>query len=162
MTLVRYCASQKLARYPNPKREIRNEVTGMHRCLAVVLAAAMAAVSLGQSQDKIELKVLKYDGLSDAIHNLKGKVVVADVWANWCHPCKAAFPHLVELHEKHAKDGLIAVSISLDSPPEKAEVVKFLQSRGAKFTNLLLDEDQEFWQKKFHIPGPPVVFVFNR
>lgn len=130
--------------------------------LAVVLAGAMAALALGQPQEKIELTVVKYDALSDAINNLKGKVVVVDVWANWCHPCKAAFPHLVELHEKHAKDGLIAVSISLDEPPDKAGAIKFLQSRGAKFSNYLLDEEQEFWQKKFHVPGPPVVFVFNR
>jgi thiol-disulfide isomerase/thioredoxin len=140
----------------------------MHRCLAVLLAGAMAALSLGQPQDKIELKVVKYDELGDAINHLKGKVVVVDIWAYWCHPCKAEFPHLVELHEKYAKDGLIAVSISLDFPPDKtevkAEVVKFLESKGAKFTNFLLAEaeDQEFWQKKFHTVGPPLVFVFNR
>jgi thiol-disulfide isomerase/thioredoxin len=139
----------------------------MHRCLAVLLVGAMAALSAGQPPDKVELKIVKYDDLCDGINTLKGKVVVVDVWAYWCHPCKAEFPHLVELHEKYAKDGLKAVSISLDFPPNdakvKAEVVKFLESKGAKFTNYLLveAEDNEFWQKKFHAYGPPLVFVFD-
>jgi thiol-disulfide isomerase/thioredoxin len=141
----------------------------MHKCLALVLAGGMAALALAQPQDKIELRAVKYDALCDAINGLKGKVVVVDVWASWCHPCKAAFPHLVELHEKYAKDGLMAVSISLDASADKEEArkwkddaLKFLQSHRARFDNFLLDEDQELWQKKFHVPGPPVVFVFNR
>jgi thiol-disulfide isomerase/thioredoxin len=141
----------------------------MHKCLAVVLASGMAALALGQPQEKIELRTVKYDALCDAINGLKGKVVVVDVWASWCHPCKAAFPNLVKLHEKYAKEGLIAVSISLDSSSDKEEdrrwkqdAMKFLQDKGARFTNFLLDEEQEVWQKKFHVNGPPVVFVFNR
>jgi thiol-disulfide isomerase/thioredoxin len=134
----------------------------MHRCLAIVLAGAMVALAMGQAQTQVELKIVKYDELCTAIKGLKGQVVVVDVWANWCHPCKAAFPHLVDLHEKYAKKGLIAVSVSLDFPPDKTEVVKFLQNHRARFANFLLDVDQETWQQKFHAYGPPLVFVFNR
>src|SRR5579863_6480737 len=134
----------------------------MRPCLAVVLVGAMTALALAQPEEKVQLRVVKYDGLCDAINGLKGQVVVVDIWANWCHPCKAVFPHLVELHEKYAKDGLKAVSVSLDFPPDTAEVVKFLQSHRAHFANYLLDVDQETWQQKFHTYGPPLVFVFGR
>jgi hypothetical protein len=69
------------------------------------------------------------------------------------------------LHDKYGKDGLVAISVSLDDPKEsdtQKNVLKFLQSRKASFTNLILDESQEFWQKKFNMDGPPSVFVFNR
>jgi len=59
----------------------------------------------------------------------------------------------------------VAISVSLDDPKEsdtQKNVLKFLQSRKASFTNLILDESQEFWQKKFNMDGPPSVFVFNR
>ena len=59
----------------------------------------------------------------------------------------------------------MAISVSLDDPKEsdtQKNVLKFLQSRKASFTNLILDESQEFWQKKFNMDGPPSVFVFNR
>lgn len=42
----------------------------------------------------------------------KGKVYVVEFWATWCGPCVASMPHLVELQEKHAKDGLQIISIS--------------------------------------------------
>ena len=69
------------------------------------------------------------------------------------------------MHEKYAKDGLVAVSVSLDDLKESGAeqaVLKFLKSRNASFTNLILDESQEYWQKKFNMDGPPSVFVFNR
>jgi len=57
------------------------------------------------------------------------------------------------------------MSVSLDDPKEsgaQAAVLKFLTERRAAFTNLILDESQEFWQKKFEMDGPPCVYVFNR
>jgi hypothetical protein len=69
------------------------------------------------------------------------------------------------LHEKYSKDGVAAISVSLDDPRDKGEkeaVLKFLQKNKASFTNLILDESQEFWQKKFKMDGPPTVYVFNR
>jgi hypothetical protein len=68
------------------------------------------------------------------------------------------------LHKNYAKAGLVAISVSLDDPAEKGKqeaVLKFLNSKNASFTNLILDESQEFWQKKLSFFGPPCVYVFN-
>jgi hypothetical protein len=77
------------------------------------------------------------------------------------------------LHEQYGKDGLVAISVSLDDPRDKDKkdqkvrerkdtVLEFLQKQKAAFTNLILDESQDFWQKKFGFTAPPCVFVFNR
>ena len=62
------------------------------------------------------------------------------------------------MHQKYGKEGLAAVSVSLDDPNEagvKQAVLKFLESKKATFTNLILDEKPEVWQDKLKIDGPP-------
>jgi hypothetical protein len=69
------------------------------------------------------------------------------------------------MHKRYAKDGLAAVSVSLDDPHDKKareNVLDFLRQRKATFTNLILDEKPEVWQEKLKISGPPCVFVFDR
>jgi hypothetical protein len=70
------------------------------------------------------------------------------------------------MHEKYAKDGLVVISVALDDiheePESKDRALKFLKDKKATFTNLLLDEPIDFWQKKFEFVGPPTVYIFNR
>ena len=35
------------------------------------------------AQDKVDVKVVNYTGLTDTIKKLKGKIVVVDFWADW-------------------------------------------------------------------------------
>ena len=46
-----------------------------------------------------------------SLEDLRGKVVLIDMWATWCRPCRDGFPHLKKLHEKHADDGLVILGI---------------------------------------------------
>lgn len=70
------------------------------------------------------------------------------------------------MHKKYAKQGLVVISVALDDiredPPARDRVLKFLQAKGATFTNLLLDETLEFWQKQFRFVAPPCQYVFSR
>ena len=65
------------------------------------------------------------------------------------------------MHKKYAKDGLVAISVSLDELKDKEVALKFLQSKEAAFTNLLLN-DTVNWLEKLHFSAPPCYFVFNR
>jgi thiol-disulfide isomerase/thioredoxin len=133
--------------------------------LVITGLLAFAAPGPAQSPAGIDLRNVRYDGLTDVIKQNKGKVVVVDFWADFCIPCKREFPNLVALHQKYAKEGFVAVSVSLDDPTDdeaKAKALKFLQAQKATFTNLLLDEKPEVWQAKLKIDGPPLVMVFAR
>jgi thiol-disulfide isomerase/thioredoxin len=140
--------------------------------MSVFAAGFVALVALGSvpAQDKadeVTLRVVKYDGLKEEILKNRGKVVLVDFWADFCKPCKEAFPHTVELHRKFAPKGLAVISVALDSLEEepqqvKNNVLRFLKKQNATFTNLLLDESDEFWQKKFRMDGPPCIYVFSR
>ncbi len=66
------------------------------------------------------------------------------------------------MHQKYAAKGLVAVSLSLDPADQRADAEKFLVKQKATFTNLWLDETQEFWTEKFKIIAPPCLYVYDR
>jgi thiol-disulfide isomerase/thioredoxin len=43
--------------------------------------------------------------------DIKGKVVVVDLYATWCGPCMAAIPHNNELLKKYKAQGLVIIGV---------------------------------------------------
>lgn len=107
----------------------------------------------------ITLEAVTLEKLQEGIKQHKGKIVVMDVWSTTCLPCMREFPHLVELHKKYAKDGVVCMSLSLDEAEAHEKALKFLKSKGATFPNYRLTEDGF---EKLRIPSIPVVFVYDR
>jgi thiol-disulfide isomerase/thioredoxin len=130
--------------------------------LGFVAGIVFVVVGAAPQPNAIDIKPVKYRELCSAVRDLKGKVVVVDVWAEYCVPCKKSFPHLVQMHQKYAKDGLVCISVSVDSLEKQAAALKFLQDQQATFPNYLLAEEFTLWQDKWDISGPPALFVFNR
>jgi thiol-disulfide isomerase/thioredoxin len=136
--------------------------------LGVLLLAAAAAPPTPPAQDAaVEIKVVKFGGLEEAVKQFKGKVVVVDFWADYCVPCKKAFPHLVALYNKHAREGLAVIAVNLDDPTDVAareKAVKFLKEQKAAFANLFIDpsEKPEDWFARLKIESIPAMFIFNR
>ncbi len=73
------------------------------------------------------------DGKKLKISDYRGKVVVLDIWATWCGPCRAMIPHEREL-VKHLKDKPF-VFISLSADDEKETLVKFLEKEPMPWTH---------------------------
>jgi thiol-disulfide isomerase/thioredoxin len=135
----------------------------MMRALTVLMVPAiLAGRAIGED---VSYRKVKYDELARFVAGQKGKVVVVDFWATFCIPCRNAFPHVVELHQKQAARGLVVVTVSVDDPSDAnvvEEVGKFLRRQGATTTNFLLDEAPEVWTARLKAKGVPLVFVFNR
>lgn len=61
------------------------------------------------------------------LSDLKGKVVLVDLWATWCGPCKAQEPHWEKLKERYENKPVALVGISIDA--EKKAWDKYVNSR---------------------------------
>jgi thiol-disulfide isomerase/thioredoxin len=135
----------------------------IQRC--AIFAALFVVPPLAMSADPpadVKLEVVKWPALEKALAAHKGKVVVIDIWADFCIPCKKEFPHFVELHQKHAKDGLVCISLTVDDADDKDRALKFLQAQKATMTNFLIDEPADVWQKKLDATVPPNAIVIGR
>jgi thiol-disulfide isomerase/thioredoxin len=84
----------------------------------------------------VTLEVVDEQGFKKVLESKQGEIVLVDVWATWCVPCRTAFPHTVELQQKYAPQGLSVISLSMDEDDAHSEALDFLKSQDARFTNL--------------------------
>lgn len=73
-------------------------------------------------------------------------IVLVNVWATWCMPCREEFPDLVKLQRKYASKGLRLVLVSADFDDRREEQVRsFLSKQGVDFPSFLKEgDDMEF------------------
>ncbi|NML21753.1 TlpA family protein disulfide reductase [Pseudoflavitalea sp. G-6-1-2] len=96
-----------------------------------------------------------------SLKSLAGKVVVLDVWATWCGPCKAEIPHLKKLEAAmHGKD-VVFVSIGTDKPADKEKWKKFVQDEQLGGVQLY-DPSGAAIHSYYKIPGIPRFMVFDK
>jgi thiol-disulfide isomerase/thioredoxin len=79
-------------------------------------------LSIGNPAPEVVSKDL--EDKSVTLSSLQGKVVVLDIWATWCGPCKAMIPHEREMVERLKDKPFVLVSISVDQ--EKETLQNFL------------------------------------
>lgn len=72
------------------------------------------------------------DGSTRKLSDYKGKVVLLDFWAMWCVPCKAQFPHLIELQKTYGPAGLQIIGISEDEAPSST-IQAFVKRNGIDY-----------------------------
>jgi thiol-disulfide isomerase/thioredoxin len=60
------------------------------------------------------------------IADLKGKVVVMNIWATWCAPCKAEMPTLAKLAAAYKGKDVEVVTVSIDKPEAGAQAKLFI------------------------------------
>lgn len=114
-------------------------------CLALTVGL-LAGGAGGQepAKAKVDLKECRADELVSSVKGFKDKVVVVDFWATWCAPCVKKFPHLVELHKKHAAKGLVCVSVDMDKlgggAYDRDKALGFLTKQAAAFPNFAMTD----------------------
>jgi thiol-disulfide isomerase/thioredoxin len=131
------------------------------RSLIAALVIGCSLPGLASAAD-VTLETVKLSQFHETVAKHKGKVVVIDFWATFCVPCMKEFPNLVELHRKYADKGLVCISVSVDFPEDKDRALKFLKDKQATFTNLLLDEEADLWQKELDFTAVPAILVYGK
>jgi cytochrome c biogenesis protein CcmG, thiol:disulfide interchange protein DsbE len=85
-------------------------------------SAPAALATLPASVLDAELKAAK--GAPIKLSNYSGKVLLVNLWATWCGPCRVETPELVKLHKEFHSKGLEIVGLSTEDPEGSAESVK--------------------------------------
>jgi thiol-disulfide isomerase/thioredoxin len=61
-----------------------------------------------------------------------GKVVVVDLWATWCPPCRKGIPHYMKLQKAYQNQGVEVVGVSMDDPENPNDVLETVKAFAEK------------------------------
>jgi thiol-disulfide isomerase/thioredoxin len=93
--------------------------------------------------------------------DFKGKVVVLNIWATWCGPCKTEMPTLAKLAQAYAGKPVAVVAVSIDKPDALEAAKAFIAANAP----LKLYNDPEAklpWTIKPNADGMPTTLILGK
>jgi peroxiredoxin len=94
------------------------------------------------------------------IDDYAGEVVLLNIWATWCGPCRVEMPSMQRLQERLGPKGLKIVAVSVDDPGSADAITTFAQGLGLTFE--LLHDPTKAIERTFQTTGVPETFVIGR
>lgn len=108
--------------------------------LAALLAAGrtllrdeLAPVGIGAEAPDFAAQTLEAKPAEKTLGDYRGKVLMINLWATWCLPCRVEMPSIEQLHRAYSDKGLKVVAISVDDPGTDPQVRSFVKQYGLTF-----------------------------
>ena len=130
-----------------------------------VMVAAVACTSDGSGNVEVGKPAPAYrsvslDGDSVSLVAQRGKVVLLNVWATWCHPCRDEIPELLVLHDRYKSRGFELVGVSIDANGSDAAIRAFMTD--FKMSYPIWRDPDERVSAQFLVVGVPATFLIDR
>jgi len=113
---------------------------------------------IGNPAPAYAARTIAGDSVSLADH--RGRVVLLNIWATWCHPCRTEIPELQALYEKERERGLEVIGVSIDAGGEDAAVADFAREYGVTYP-IWRDGDGRV-STTFAAVGVPATYLIDR
>ncbi|MDR8390479.1 TlpA family protein disulfide reductase [Aliifodinibius sp. S!AR15-10] len=107
-----------------------------------------------------DFEVTLLNGETFRLSEQKGKVVLINIWATWCPPCRDETPDLVDLHEKYKDEGYLTLGVSIDEQGESV-VRPFMEEYGVTYP-MYIDSDGTVMEKYGPTMGIPTTYIIGR
>jgi len=134
--------------------------------LAVKLRPQLDLLEVGDAAPSFHGTDLR-TGRPATLADYRGKVVLLNIWATWCPPCRVEMPSMERLHQKLAGTDFRIVAVSVDGDafhPEDSQdpagIMTFAKGMGLTFD--ILHDPSGAIRKSYQTTGVPESFVIDR
>ncbi len=127
---------------------------------------APSKVSKKSESTAIQTPLIDAQKFNDTMKTLRGKVVLVNMWATWCVPCRQEFPMLVQLYKEYKPKGFEILAISNDDIQNHDDVNEFVKDEKADFRTYIIDPKGANDLREAIYPrwtgNIPSTFIFDR
>lgn len=86
-----------------------------HDAINSYLKGEMAKLTLPEAVEEVQpFIIMREDGSPVALNEMKGKVLLVNLWAPWCAPCRAEMHELATLQKELGDDEFEVVAVNVD------------------------------------------------
>ncbi len=134
------------------------------KTFAIVLFLILASTSFSYSQELVPANENTLDSIREAN---KGNVLLINLWAYWCAPCKEEFPELIKLYNDYKDQGFKLVFVTLDFPETfETETIPYLKEQGVDWVTYYNNFDKDEQLITYMDPnwegGIPGSFIYTK
>ncbi|MGP0629071.1 peroxiredoxin family protein [Nitrospina sp. 32_T5] len=94
-----------------------------------------------------------------SLADFEGQVVILNLWATWCGPCRIEMPGFENLYRRFRSEGLTILAVSLDKDNDQ-KVRDFVEEYGLSFPVLL--DAQHKVESRYNTFTIPTTYVIDR
>lgn len=95
-----------------------------------------------------------------SLADYRGQVVMVNVWATWCLPCRVEMPSIEALHQAYGSKGFKVLAVSVDDPGHIATIRAFARQYNLTFE--ILHDPEKKIVEQYDILGYPETFIIGR
>jgi peroxiredoxin len=107
-----------------------------------------------------EFDLVTMQGDSAALTDYRGQVVVINLWATWCPPCRAEMPALQSAYETYRDQGLVLLAVNTTDQDSRSAVESFIDQFGLTFPILL--DWEGIVSRLYQLQALPSTFFVDR
>ena len=127
------------------------------------LGHELAPLGIGSEAPTFTAQTLDSIPREKSLDAYKGDVVLINIWATWCLPCRVEMPSIEQLYRDLAPKGLKVIAVSADDPGTEKQIRDFVKQYGLTFEILHDPKGQEGEVSKlYETTGYPETVIVGR
>lgn len=100
------------------------------------------------------------DGSQMTLSDLRGQVVMINLWTSWCPPCRAEMPAIDNIYQANKEQGLEVLAVNSTFQDSEAAASAFAQELSLSFP-ILLDRDGAV-SRRYQLRALPTTYFIDR
>ena len=125
-----------------------------------VLGNELTPLGAGTRAPDFHAVTLDTPPVQKSLADYKGQVVLINIWATWCQPCRVEIPSIERLYQTYGPKGLKVVAVSIDDPGSESAIRAF--TRDMRMTFQVLHDPTGEIERAYQATGYPETVIVGK